>query len=261
MVLDTLRQIEAAAHPESRRAQSPSPLSARPPAPPPRRQPAPHPPLPTAAAASPGRTPLDLALSTLAAAGVRRALPVLVVSGFLGAGKTTLLSRILSNAEGLRVAVLVNDMADVNVDAQLIAGARAGGGAGAGGGASAGAVARREERVVTLTNGCICCTLRDDLLQEVTRLVLEARRAALLSRGPPRTHFQGGAAPPFVCVCVCERVPGCLCGWRRAGSITSSWRGQASRRRCPSRRPSRRRRAGWQPARALLCHSPSRLAW
>lgn len=119
------------------------------------------------------RTPLDLALATLAAAGVRKALPVLVVSGFLGSGKTTLLNRVLSNAEGLRVAVLVNDMADVNVDAQLIAGGRAEG------------VARREERLVTLTNGCICCTLRDDLLEEVTRLVVEVRApTSCFSRQP-----------------------------------------------------------------------------
>ena len=99
--------------------------------------------------------------------------PVLLLTGYLGSGKTTLLNRILANEEGLKFAVIVNDIGEVNIDADLIQ--------------QGGIVGEGDDSLVALQNGCICCTLKMDLVQQISDIVAQHRFDYIVIEASGRT--------------------------------------------------------------------------
>ena len=96
----------------------------------------------------------------------KKLIPVSLLTGYLGAGKTTVLNHVLSNQQGYKVAVIVNDIGEVNIDASLIA--------------KGGAVTQKDENLVPLQNGCICCTLKVDLMKQIVELARSGDRKSVV---------------------------------------------------------------------------------
>ena len=181
-------------------------------------------------------------------------LPVTVISGFLGAGKTSLLNHILNNRAGLRAAVIVNDMSEVNIDADLV---RSGGAE----------LSFTDEALVELSNGCICCTLRDDLLSEVHRLASLGRFDCLIIESTGISEPLPVAATFEYCdtnqkgladIIVVNKVT--TAGPRRVAEARIITNSSSSALRLTARRSRRRWKALWSGSRPCHCQGSPCLA-